>query len=42
MQGACYAHEIEHALGVISKATELVAPQSQSGHSDRRWPELRR
>lgn len=30
--GRRYAHEIEHALGVISQATELVAPQSQSGH----------
>lgn len=30
--GRRYAHEIEHALDVISQATELVAPQSQSGH----------
>jgi LysR family glycine cleavage system transcriptional activator len=30
--GRTYAHEIEHAMGVISGATALVAPQSQAGH----------
>ena len=30
--GRTYVREIEHALTVISEATELVAPQSQSGH----------
>jgi LysR family transcriptional regulator, glycine cleavage system transcriptional activator len=30
--GRTYAKEIEHAVSVISEATTLVAPQSQSGH----------
>jgi LysR family glycine cleavage system transcriptional activator len=30
--GRSYAREIEHALGIIGQATELVAPQSQAGH----------
>lgn len=30
--GRTYSREIEHAFGVISEATNLVAPQSQSGH----------
>src|SRR6202048_1215824 len=29
--GRTYAREIEHAMGVISEATSLVAPQSQPG-----------
>lgn len=30
--GRLYAREIEHALGAIADATELVAPQSRSGN----------
>ena len=30
--GESYAREIEHALAIIGAATEVVAPQSQSGH----------
>jgi LysR family glycine cleavage system transcriptional activator len=30
--GQNYAREIEHALSIIGAATEVVAPQSQSGH----------
>lgn len=30
--GRTYAAEIEHAFGIISNATNLVAPQSQRGH----------
>ncbi len=30
--GRTYAREIEQAIGVISGATALVAPQSQAGH----------